>query len=413
MSRRTNLAQIASIANEVIEASIAQTDQLQDPDLRAYGLLWNRIKDTYVRTQRATTLVANAYNAVGNGDTTPVNDFDTVAPWSGLRRCNLTDSGVVTAYYDDPTYAVDGSNGQVMVEIPLFYYKTVSDSTTIHWSISETQLAGYNPHPAFVRDGKLKSKIYIGAYEGNVSTSLLRSVSGVQPSTSTNVAGTIANFRTYAQARGAGWQQRDFLITSAIQLLYAVEYGSFDSQSTIGRGHVDSAGGTANHSINTGGTNALGNISGMASGTNGLVSVSYRGIENPWGNIWEFVDGINIQADYQPWVADHGFQSDLFSTPYVGTGVQAFAASATYYGDIHPSVDYGFVPRASGGSATSRFYDAFWTATGNRIALVGGNWDSGSLVGVVCWHWSAASSGSDRSIGGRVLFWNENEDILI
>ena len=46
------------------------------------------------------------------------SDFNNIYPWSDMRRCNLSDNGTVNAYHGDPLYAEDGSNGQVMVEIP-------------------------------------------------------------------------------------------------------------------------------------------------------------------------------------------------------------------------------------------------------------------------------------------------------
>lgn len=52
-------------------------------------------------------------------------DFDSVNAYCGRRRCNLSDSGEVLAYYGDENFKADGSNGQVMVEQPKFYYRVV------------------------------------------------------------------------------------------------------------------------------------------------------------------------------------------------------------------------------------------------------------------------------------------------
>ena len=77
--------------------------------------------------------------------------------------------------------------------------------------------------------------------------------------------------------------------------MFAIEYGTFDTQTAIGLGVVNKVDdGTSNMSEPTGATFAIGNGSGMAVGTNGLVSVIYRGQENFWGNIWKWEDGINI-----------------------------------------------------------------------------------------------------------------------
>ena len=157
--------------------------------------------------------------------------------------------------------------------------------------------------------------------------------------------------------------------------------------------------------VNTGATSSLGNASGKATGTDGLVSVSYRGIENFWGNIWKWVDGLNIQADYKPWVADHSFASDTFTSPYTylnGT----LATTNGYAKDIlfNSSIDCGFLPTVVGGSENSYLYDYYWQNTGNRVALLGGGWNNGSHAGALSWHLNSASSYRSRYIGARLLY---------
>ena len=53
------------------------------------------------------------------------NDFDGGYPWAGMRRCccTLNTDGTVTvnAYKGQPGYIEDGTNGEVLVEVPLFY----------------------------------------------------------------------------------------------------------------------------------------------------------------------------------------------------------------------------------------------------------------------------------------------------
>ena len=143
----------------------------------------------------------------------------------------------------------------------------------------------------------------------------------------------------------------------------------------------------------------------MASGTNGLVSVSYRGIENFWGNMWKWVDGLNIQADHKPWVADHAFASDTFTSPY--TYLNGTLANTNGYAkDIlfNSSIDYGFLPTVVGGSETSYLCDYYYQATGNRVAMLGGYWSSGSGAGAFSWALSNASSSRYRDIGARLLY---------
>jgi hypothetical protein len=111
------------------------------------------------------------------------------------------------------------------------------------------------------------------------------------------------------------------------KLLFTVEYASMNSQTAIGKGVVDKpyvAG--VNDSEITGATTLLGNASGMAAGTNGLVSITYRGEENFWGNIWKFTDGMNIYCDiansiHDLYIADNTFAESTQSSPYANAGI--------------------------------------------------------------------------------------------
>ena len=99
-----------------------------------------------------------------------------------------------------------------------------------------------------------------------------------------------------------------------------------NSQTAIGEGVVDKASGEGNESEITGATTLLGNASGMAAGTNGLVSITYRGEENFWGNIWKFTDGMNIYCDiansvHDLYVADNTFAESTQASPYANAGI--------------------------------------------------------------------------------------------
>src|SRR5690606_25276258 len=182
-------------------------------EAKIYGLEWNQTLDTYQRLDDAVGMVA-----ITQGQ----NDFSSVYPWSEMKRCNLDDNGVVQAYFGDPTYADDGSNGQVMVQIPKFWYRTEmiveNEEKKYRWWIADAPVEGFKLHPAFSRDGVEKDYIYIGAYEGYVSGGMPHSRAGVMPTANR----TIASFRNVAQARGSIWHQQDFLTICAIQLLYLI-----------------------------------------------------------------------------------------------------------------------------------------------------------------------------------------------
>jgi hypothetical protein len=296
----------------------------------------------------------------------------------------------------------------VMVKIPKFYYRHVyGEAAKKHqfW-ISEHPISGFKLHPAFIRAGVEKPYVLLGAYKASFgrnqadTADTLASVSGALPAVSRN----IAQFRTLAEARGtetgANWTQVDALTRNAVALLYLVEYADTDSQSAIGDGitHSSNTGAVA-----SGGCDYLVGASGNAVGETGKVSVSYRGLEDLWGNVWEFVDGINIKANHRPYVADHGFVSDVFDEPYTDAGfnlpgtnnwVNNFACSA--------GADWLLMPSAVGASS-GYIPDYYYQATGNRVALVGGRWNYGTSAGLFSWSVHVASSSAALDVGARLL----------
>lgn len=123
------------------------------------GVEWNQTADTWRRIDR-------------DGDTVTLerSDFDTMYPWKAMRRVNLATTGEINAVYGDDNYVSDGTNGRVMVEIPVFYVKAEkiveSTATKYRWWISDKQVAGFEVHPAFnqrVSDPPA-DYLYLGAY---------------------------------------------------------------------------------------------------------------------------------------------------------------------------------------------------------------------------------------------------------
>ena len=164
--------------------------------------------------------------------------------------------------------------------------------------------------------------------------------------------------------------------------------------------------------VYTGQTSALGNASGTATGkthyqtAQAANSVSYRGIENFWGNQWRFADGLNIKADRNPWVADHDFAVDTFAHPYVDSGL-TLCSTDGYVVDIALDADndYQFLASSvAGGSSTKALCDYYYQTTGNRLALRGGDWSAGVNAGAFPWTLNYGSGISGRLLGARLQF---------
>jgi hypothetical protein len=356
-------------------------------------------------------------------------NFDDIEPWRSIERVNLSDDGEILARFGDSDYRDDGSNGQVMVRIPKFYYRAEHGPRTHGYYISPYRLSGYRVSRMHWRNGKEVDEVFLGAYKASIydvsaeayllndeqgadfDADKLCSIAGAKPCSGETQNLTLPNARKLAQNRGPGWGLVDFISASMVQMLILVELGHFDAQTKIGRGIVDVSSGTGNMAMPTGQTASLGNKSGAATGNVHPVtgeaanSISYRGLEDWWGNIWEWTDGINIQADNKPWIADHGFQSDLFAAPYASMGVTLPNVNG-YASDIHvtPEHDYCFLPSEVGASATTKLCDYYYQSTGNRVARRGGYWALGLLAGPFCWDLNGSSSLRHRAVGARLLY---------
>lgn len=175
--------------------------------------------------------------------------------------------------------------------------------------------------------------------------------------------------------------------------------------------------GSTNMAVNTGftagvgtGSSDLGNASGQVTishyKTGGSTyPLSYRGIENFYGNIWKWVDGINIKADRNPWIANHDFASDTFAHPYVDTGL-TLLSSNDYVANIAfgTNLDYGFLASTGGGSSSTYLTDYYWQTTGNVAAFFGGSWNDAATAGAFAWLLSSPASGVYRGFGARLAF---------
>jgi len=337
---------------------------------------WERIRDSV-------GLVANAQV----GTTAVQNDFDNIYPWSDIISYNYDITAKsITAYYGEPTFKFDGSNGEVLTKIPEFYWRRYRDDDYEYILISKYKLTGF-----------VKSEEFsVGRYTMSGSSSRVYSRSGYAPFT--NV--TITNFRSYARNLGTGFGQMDWHYF-ILQMLYLVEYADYDSQTKIGLGYTNSS-----HTapVNSGGCDVLGMKSGSLDGSDNT-SIIYRGIEDIFGNVWQFVDGINI-ADYKAYICydANKYAVDTFSGSYKALGytnasVNGFV-SKLGYDSANPMVA---LTTEAVGSSDTNICDYYYQNSGNRIALVGGLWGDSLRAGLWYWYVDTASSDCSANIGARLL----------
>lgn len=399
---------------------------------------------------------------------TPGDAFDGVKAFGGRKRCNVTDEGKVVAYFGDAGYSetgvltsaitkgegdnirtyATGTKVQVMVEQPKFYYKVVPlelekiqggkgfHMRKARYYVSDTMKAGFKLHPAFIKDGKEKNFIYLSAYEGctydtsasvyklndaqdvDWTNDVLASIANAKPTSGLTQSGATRNgFRTIAAKRGSGWSQETVQAATATELLFLIEYASFDMQSKIGAGVTNKTddGATSMTEI-TGATTTLGNKTGSVVNTNGWTVVSYRGEENPFGNIWKWIDGINVynKNEGSVYIADHGFKDDTNAAPYSDAGIticgsNGYVSAFAYNEDF----DWLFIASEVLGNSSLPVGDYFWqnkAYNGYTVAVLGSHWYDGSFAGGFGWSVNVASGSRSRLIGGRLLYVPDGTD---
>lgn len=373
---------------------------------------------------------------------------------SGMRGVVLDNNGGVY-YYHEPTawkMTFASKDYASMVEIPDHWYRIYITGTKFKMMLSSIPLPGY----------KHISKFYIGSSEAQMLRSLGLLMSDKTNSTDTrggdNTAEwddtyrsllgrpvtnlTLDQFRQAARKRGSGWEMYTYNAHKILFWLFAVEYATLDSQKPfnaqkdangfaqggLGPGPTQMTDWTNFNKINPlipcGYTNEFGNGSGekayvvknASGGTHAtLMANRYRGIENPFGHIWKYTDGANIQVTTGDaglsilWTTDD--PSNFSDTSYTGYDKKGNICRTNGYAKkMLLGEDGDIVATEVGGSSSTYWCDYYYTNTSaNRmqVVLVGGRADCGSLAGLAYVNAYSAPSAAHRSIGSRLCFFPE------
>ena len=329
--------------------------------------------------------------AVGTGSGS--SPFDSYMPWMGMEEYTLNnETGRVSAKKGDPGFTRTNINLPVMVKIPEFYYKIERVGSIFRYYVADGPVDGLSLHPG-------SGDNYLGRYEAGEASSgtmgpILASYSGKTPS----VSKTRSEFRDRARNMASGFQLRDIAAWCAYDLLYLVEYADWDSQKKIGPGIVND---TAAHK--TGETDAMVYHTGRAnSGDN--AAVQYRGIENPWGNVSEFIDGINVYGQSVYICTDPEIYTDDTDTNYPYSNIK-LPTSGWIKGLGFSSVfPWAFIPNANGGSSISYIPDHVSSNSGWRVLRVGGGRTYDEKAGLFWFSADYSSSETSENCGARLQF---------
>jgi hypothetical protein len=373
---------------------------------------------------------------------------------SGMRGVVLDNNGGVY-YYHEPTawkMTFASKDYASMVEIPDHWYRIYITGTKFKMMLSSIPLPGY----------KHISKFYIGSSEAQMLRSLGLLMSDKTNSTDTRGGDNTAEwdgtyrsllgrpvtnltrdqFRQAARKRGSGWEMYTYNAHKTLFWLFAVEYATLDSQKPfnaqkdangfaqggLGPGPTQMTDWTNFNKINPlipcGYTNEFGNGSGekayvvknASGGTHAtLMANRYRGIENPFGHIWKYTDGANIQVTTGDaglsilWTTDD--PSNFSDTSYTGYNKKGNICRTNGYAKkMLLGEDGDIVATEIGGSSSTYWCDYYYTYTSaNRmqVVLVGGRADTGSYAGLADVYTGSAPSAADRDVGSRLCFFPE------
>ena len=341
--------------------------------------------------------------AKGNNGNFNAGDWANRYPFNAIKPCLLKNGAVVGylkpnnfAQFEDGSSAdiTSGNAGDVMIEIPKFYYKIERNGNYIDVKIANALMAGFTDY-AFKYKGESKDKFYIGVYLGYMDGSKLRSLSGKV------VAGnkTIGAFRTAAQANGAGYEQLSFNKLTALQVLYIVMFKNLNSQAALGQGYV-----SASAFRDTGATNTKGMTYGTTGNSTANDTVKFLGIEDFWGNLYQWIDGY-VSGNGVVLIGDGNFND-------TGSGYESHARSGQqfnypqYIKDVEAGNITAFTPKTGGGSETTYFSDYGYTWTDDTVYLpsFGGFRSSGADAGAFYFSCSDSASSAYSNFGARLCF---------
>ncbi|WP_454053975.1 hypothetical protein [Clostridium sp. Marseille-Q7071] len=224
-------------------------------------------------------------------------------PFNEIRPCVLGRDGKVKYYLDKNNFTkkIDGtsasiylssSEDNVMIEFPKIYWKIYKEGTYVYVKYSKHKIDNTWTTLSHVRGTEERDYIYIGAcLAGQDSSGKLRSAN---TSYSIKTEMTLQEARSSAQANGAGYEIMTYGAWLMLQILYIVRYADRDSQSLIGRGRTDMFESGESTSITV--TKATYDL-GMNFMGNGKQNMKWLGIQDFYGNGFQFIDGIVFQGD--------------------------------------------------------------------------------------------------------------------
>lgn len=306
---------------------------------------------------------------------------------SKFRRClcKKTKDGEVTISYlrddnsnfyaDGSAAKLDGTEGDVMVDFPEFYYKWEQvDSNRFRYRFAEYNVDGTFKHVP---------RSLVGAYKAYQTGNKLYSRSGVTPTT--NVSS--GQFDTYVSARGKGYQRIDFQQHCVIAFMLYAKYGNRNLQAVLGAG-----GATYSPATTTGSSNATGNADTKNESSKYVCGL---GLEGVFGGIYEWVKGVEINNRVWKITDPDGSIRNVNAGTSDGWITNIAAENGPFF---------DMVPTNVGGSDSTHYSDYYYQTSGNSLVLARSSFGSSADGGVAYAYAYNGASYTDSDYGSRLAF---------
>lgn len=340
--------------------------------------------DSFYRTDNSIDLVQSSdaifpQHSDGNGGwSNGFSPFDNVMPWSGIEE-------------------VEDSTLGTLVKIPKYYYKWGIDNDLLSLKISPSQQDGFHVSPAHADRGDgvgERDVVYVGKYH---CADDYTSKPNVLPTR--EMSRSVA--RTSIHNLGSDVWQWDFAMYWTIAMLYLVEFSNWDSQAKIGAG-------CSNEGVieNTGLTDAMTYHTGTTArnvNASNFGHTQYRYIEDLWGNVMDWVDGIYFNnADIYCIKNPNDFSDNAngihVGTRYIGAGTNSYTQQFTDPSEIN-GFEYALYTKTTNYAYSSLSKDRSDNSSSAKTLAVGGNASHDQMNGLFRFYSTTTTDG----FGSRLM----------
>lgn len=349
-----------------------------------YGVQWGGTSSpAFTRTDDAASFAdPQPYYAGMSG--TPSSPFDSCMPWSGME-------------------IVDDAEAGKLVKIPKFWFKRTRSGSSMKLQISDSEQPGFHVSPAHADRGDGSGErdyVYAGRY--HCGSSNYKSVSGVTPAGNM----TRAEFRTAIHNLGSKIWQQDFAMWWTINMLILVEFASWNSQAKIGGGCSEGES-TSSAVYNMGTTDNMPYHTGTVASSIGATvygANQYRYIENWWGNVFDWIDGIYFSDRTIYAIKNPANFSDDTGGTNIGTRANANGVVTEWTEPSASGFEYALYPAAVTTDNNYETYDcdySYYYASG-VVLCGGGSYIQSQYFGAFCLYGNYAASYKNANRGSRL-----------